>query len=214
MLNEHDYIMRLIKQFTDALARVLPGKASSEVQNPSFEQLDELSLTFTDLSLSILRNLPTDQLIGLLSSGGRPDVHRTYMVGRLLLEDARAATVSDEAALVSRGSKALYLISKSVTESEGFLDDEHEASTLALYNMLGQYQLATSVYQSVFEAFFVAGKFGLAEDALSAILAVDPEAVDKAAAFYESLSRMSSEELVRGGLSRNSVEEGLRNFGG
>lgn len=119
-----DYIMRTIKQFSEMLAALLFGARASG-QEVTFDDLEELSLTFTGLSLATLTALRTPQLLNLFSVTGSLDVEKVYVSARLLYQLAEQE--GDAARAHSLKRKALDLLLRVFQVLKGYLNDEHEA---------------------------------------------------------------------------------------
>ena len=119
-----DYITRTIEQFAQMLARLLFG-ARSAGQTITFGDLEELSLTFTGLTLDTLSSLGTSQLLGLYAVTGELDINKVYISARLLHQLAEQEG-SPPRALALRG-KALALLSEIHEQLGGYLNEEHEA---------------------------------------------------------------------------------------
>ena len=123
-----DYIMRTIKQFSEMLAALLFG-ARVKGEDVAFSDLEELSLTFTGLTLDMLTALGSSQLLSLFSVTGELDINKTYASARLLHQLADQETEANATAL---NRKALALLLKVYWELGGYLNDEHESLTQTL----------------------------------------------------------------------------------
>ena len=125
--------MRIVKQFADALAKVLFRKGD---QSSSTERaLDDISTQFTGLSLTTLRALPAGQIINLCSLNGTLDLNRVYAAAMLLYKDASLMGQNNEA-FFRQARKSSYLLAKVSSEFGAFLNEEHEAGFLHLTEML------------------------------------------------------------------------------
>lgn len=131
-MTKNDYVMRIVKQFADALARLFfrkGGGASLE------EELDEVSTQFTGLSLTTLRALPAGQIINLCSLNGTLDMNRVYAAGMLLYKDAVLSGGKGEM-FFSQARKSSYLLTKVASDFGAFLNEEHEAALHRLTEVL------------------------------------------------------------------------------
>ena len=131
-MTENDYVMRIVKQFADALARLFFGKGGGVSLE---KELDEVSTQFTGLSLTTLRALPAGQIINLCSLNGSLDMNRVYAAGMLLYKDAVLSGEESEA-FFSRVRKSSYLLTKVAADFGAFLNEEHEAALQHLTEVL------------------------------------------------------------------------------
>ena len=119
---EPDYIMRTIKQFSEMLAAILFGATNGQV---TLDDLEELSVTFTGLSLGTLTALGTPQLLTLYSVIGTLDIDKAYVSARLLYQLAEQEGEASRALMLKEKALALSLEVRRVLG--GFLNDEHES---------------------------------------------------------------------------------------
>ena len=130
-----DYIMRTIQQFSEMLAAILFGARTSG-QEVKFQDLQELSLTFTGLTLETLTALGTPQLLNLYSVTGELDINKVYASARLLHQLALGEGETQRALALEKKSLALLL--KAYQALGGFLNDEHESLTAELQAKLAR----------------------------------------------------------------------------
>ena len=123
-----DYITRTIKQFSDMLAALLFG-ARAKGQDVTYSDLEELSLSFTGLTLDTLVTLSSSQLVSLFSVAGL-DINKVYASARLLHQLSEQERSEEKAALLNQ--KALRLLEKVHQRLGGYLNEEHETLTQSL----------------------------------------------------------------------------------
>ena len=123
-----DYITRTIKQFSEMLAALLFG-ARAKGQDVTYSDLEELSLSFTGLTLDTLVTLSSSQLVSLFSVAGL-DINKVYASARLLHQLSEQERSEEKAALLSQ--KALRLLEKVHQRLGGYLNEEHETLTQSL----------------------------------------------------------------------------------
>ena len=132
---ESDYLMRMIRQFAEMLAALLFGKRSKG-QDITFEELNELSLSFTGLSLHLLITLDSTQILNLYSAGGKVDITKAYVSARLFCQLAEQERSGERTLLLK--SKALDLLNEVHQQLDGYLNEEHESLTQSLRDVLKQ----------------------------------------------------------------------------
>lgn len=119
-----DYITRTIRQFSQMLAALLFGARDSG-QEVAFSDFDELSVSFTGISLDTLLTFSSSQIINLFSVTGEMDIDKVYVTARLLHQLAEKESSEEGAAVLKR--KVLDLLSEVHRELSGYLNDEHES---------------------------------------------------------------------------------------
>lgn len=125
--------MRTIQQFAELLSALLFG-ARSKDQYITFNDLNELSLTFTGLSLGTLTSLSTQQILSLYSVMEELDINKVYVSARLLHQLAEQD--SDEERAFPLKNKALDLLLEIHDKLDGYLNEDHESLTQSLKNTL------------------------------------------------------------------------------
>ena len=115
-----DYLMRIVQQFSKALAALLQRTTTLD-REPTFEELDGLSTSFAGFDLVTLCSLDTDQILRLYSITGTLDVEKAYVSGVLLYRLARHD--GDE----TTAQKALRVLSEVKREYGEPINEQHEA---------------------------------------------------------------------------------------
>lgn len=115
-----DYLMRIVQQFSKALAALLQRTTSLD-REPTFEELDALSTSFAGFDLATLGSLHADQILQLYSITGTLDVEKAYVAGVLLYRLARHEGDEDAA------RKALRVLREVRREYGEYINQEHEA---------------------------------------------------------------------------------------
>ncbi len=204
---ERDYILRMIQMLTTALAKVLFHKDLKQYD----EALLEIDLTaerFLGARWKFLCDLSDQQLIELLGSRGQQE--KMLAAAELLCEGSDILNEQgkvDES--VGQGMKAFSLFAELIIEEKNYLTAMSVDKFTMLLKRLEQFDLPLPVQQKRFRYYEAVGEFAKAEDAVFDLIEKDPSIVQQGIAFYERLLKKSDGELVRGGLPRNEVVEGL-----
>ncbi len=125
-MNQPDYITRTIQQFAETLAALLFG-VRSKGQDITFNDLNELSLTFTGLSLDTLAPLSTQQILSLYSVTGELDIDKVYVSARLLYQLAEQE--SDKEKTLFLKNKVLDLLLEVYEKLGEYLNEDHKSFT-------------------------------------------------------------------------------------
>ena len=137
MLHDRDYVMRLVREFSSFLVRLLT-RHREEGGESTLVDLDEAAGRFVGMSMPLLELLPVGQLRMMLSTTGALATDRAYAAGMLLEARGRLASeAGDEAHAEECYRKALVLLLDAEREFGGFLNDEHERAAQRLTELLG-----------------------------------------------------------------------------
>ncbi len=197
MYFQKDYVLRMIEMMGDLLRRIRQMISEAEAR----ETLDEVAQKGCGLPLTMLRTTDPDALRDLLSDAQR------FLAAELLMIDAEVALRTkpdEEVAPVWAQALAVYA---TLTEFDYAAPAADRAARL-LNERLSV--LAVPALLAAADLCERAGLFGAAEDALFAALPEDPEAANRAIAFYDRLDRLSDAALRAGSFSRAEIAEGRR----
>ena len=208
---ERDYLMRMIEQAAQALARILTRKKSGTAE----EVLEEISVSGRSLvgfEPDVALMLPDEELQRLATVSGTVDWPRLAFLARLLCEQAEihAAAAKPELAL-PRWRKGLAIFAGVLAHNSGpdLLRAHGEALARAAASLVHE-ALGPRDALLLARYFEATGELGRAEDQLYPWIEADEaDARAHARGFYERLLAKSDAELERGNLPRDEVEEGL-----
>ncbi|HEX3722679.1 MAG TPA: DUF6483 family protein [Nitrolancea sp.] len=214
---ERDYILRLIKQMTEALAIVFKLERGGDLQE-ALRVIDSTYQQLLGLDAATIATLPADTLLALIRSSGtgyqgnQAVAERLTVLANLLQAEGdvyEGLKKPDES--VSRRIKALDI-------QLGILTSEDPASTRAadsvasLLERLDEYDLAVRTKLQLWQHFEQMGDFARAENWMYEALEDDRaphDIVDRSIAFYRRLLEHDDSDLVIGNLPRSEVEAGL-----
>lgn len=125
-----DYLMRIVQQFSKALAALLQ-RTQSLNREPTLSELDELSSSFAGFDLATLADLDTDQILQLYSITGALDVEKAYVAGVLL---HRLALLEDDEEIERKALRVLQAVKEAYGE---YVNREHEALVFELQERVG-----------------------------------------------------------------------------
>ncbi len=124
-----DYIMRTIKQFSEMLAALL-FNARSTGEEVSYDDLNELSSSFTGLSLDALLTMSSAQLLALFSLTGQLDINKAYASACLIHQTSMQEGSSHNQSL--QKATALDLLLEIKNQLGDYLNEEHKNLTISL----------------------------------------------------------------------------------
>jgi hypothetical protein len=219
-----DYILRLIEEFAQALAR-LEALSRGREWNAAAELLDEAFLRLTGMGAQAVAKLSETELLAQLIRGEPTQVVRekTLMLTALLKKagDLAATQGSREPRdLACSGDeqaracylKGLHLLLEVLARQEISDFPEFVPTVESFVLALQDAPLPLESQARLMQHYERTGEFAKAEDALFAMLEAEPEnpaIVDFGIAFYERLGAQSDQSLTAGNLPRAELDAGL-----
>jgi len=210
---QRDYILRMIEQCAEALARLLAKKKSKPEE--AQRELDDASRSLLGLEPAALLMLSALDILHLFTVSGRPDLARVTMAIRVLDEAGELARCRGEegpARRAARRAQELFTHAlPQVERSAAPLVALHEASFAALAQALElQGSPDPLVAMALCRYYECTGNFARAEDRVFDLDAAGDDACRAfGLAFYRRLLTYDDDVLERGNLPRAEVEEGL-----
>ncbi|HEX4263822.1 MAG TPA: DUF6483 family protein [Verrucomicrobiae bacterium] len=206
-----DYILRLIEEFAEALARIRALKKDGRLGD-SRVLTDEEFKRITGLDADALLRLSETELLAKLIQGEPMHAVREKMffLTTLLKETGDiAAAQGREADSRACYLKGLHLLLDSLARGDGFEQPEFVPKVDLFVAALADNDLPMATHAALMEHYERTGQFAKAEDALFALLDADPENVallEFGISFYERLLGQSDVRLEEGNLPRSEVE--------
>lgn len=208
-----DYLLRLIQQLARVVARLMELRGARRYDD-AVALLDETTRQFFGVDLRLATALALPDLMALLAEKHGSTARSAELLAEILVQEAeirRETGDGDRAAAALRRAGALVLAATGLPDLTP--DELQEGSRLAgQLRRAGATTLGTEELRRMAELHERAGDFGAAEDAyflLRSRADAEPDATERARAFYERLLARSDEELELGGLPRDEVREGL-----
>jgi len=210
-----DYIMRMIEQFTNVVAKIMGLKVDNN--NEEIQRvLNEALYDFTGLSETALERLSYEDLINLASGFEEINPVKCYILAELLKEKADVFARFDD----KNTSFNLYLKSFNIN-AEVLLSNkssclEPNFNTIdQTIDKIKQFALPYETQKLRLRYYEKMMKYDKAEDLLFELLdqGVDQKTVlDEGIAYYERLMQIKPEELENGNLPIDEVLEGMKIF--
>lgn len=208
-----DYILRLVEQLSKTLGTVVSFKKAKQYDEAELA-LAEAAKNLVGLDVATLLALPVDHIVSLFSPGGSLDPGRCIVVAELLYEHAeiRKLKGDEETAYHARIRALCLLLEVSGRESlERIPDaDRYLQRIEALTEALSSYPPVMSVQEKLVFHHERQGDFSQAEDVLFALVDAGYEdIIGPGIDFYERLLQKSNDELEKGELPRDEVQDAL-----
>lgn len=213
-----DYILRMIEEFIRALARIRSLK-SDQKWNAAEDILDEEFQRLIGKGPHEVASLSETELIARLVRDGPSQAVRekTFIMATLLQEAGDAAVAQshgDEGRMFHL--KALHLLLHALAYGGDPSEfPEFVPKVEVIVQALSETPLPVGTEAMLMEHYERAGDFAKAEDALFAMLDAEPgnrRIQEHGISFYHRLRSKSEAALAEGNLSREEVDQGLKEF--
>ena len=210
---QRDYILRLVEQLGKTLGAVLTLKKANRFDEAELA-IGEAAKNLVGLDIATLLALPVDQIVTLFSPGGSLDAGKCIVVAELLYEhgEIRSLQGEEETAYHARIRALSLLLEVSGHESlERIPDAERYLRRIeTLTEALSVYPPVPAVQEKLVFHHERQGEFADAEDVLFELVdAGHEDVIVPGIELYQRLLAKSDDELERGKLPREEVEDGL-----
>jgi hypothetical protein len=210
-----DYLLRMIEEFAQALARIRALK-SGRCWGQASGALDEEFQRLTGAGAQVVARLPEAELLARLMQDGPTHLMRdkTFIL-TTLLQEAGDIAAAEERTDDSQACylKALHLLLDVLARGEVFESPEFVPKVEMLKEALHGTILPPRTHAMLMQHHERTGEFAKAENALFAMLDAEPdngEIVEFGLSFYRRMQGQSDVALAEGALPRAEVEEGLK----
>ena len=209
---KRDYILRIIEEFAEALARIRALRNEGKLGEASVLTEEEFKRITGIDSEALLKLSETELLARLIETEPSHAVREKTFFLTTLLKEAGDIAAAEGRPEESRACylKGLHLLLGSLARGDAFEQPEFVPKVDLFVEALDEVPTQTSVL--LMEHYERTGQFGKAEDALFAILDGDVNnefVLNFGISFYERLLGRRDTELDEGNLPRAEVESGL-----
>jgi hypothetical protein len=210
-----DYILRMIEEFMQALARVRSLKQGQRWNEASEELEAEFKKLVGDGAQAVARLSETELLARLMHDGPTHALRDKTLVLTTLLKEAGDVAAAADRVEESRACclKALHLLLDVLARGEVFECPEFVPKVEMLVAALQPTRLPARTHALLMQHYERTGEFAKAEDALYAMLEAESDndaIVEFGVMFYQRLLAQSDAALTEANLPRAEVEEGLK----
>ncbi len=174
--------------------------------------IDEAYQKLTGAEAMLFKSLGSEELIDILSTNNMLDREKAYVLGVLFKADSELQAAMDNSKSVGLKIKALNLLIEAALELDV---DNANPYIEELKEELAGYKLSTKTKWRLFSYDWVWGNFAEAEDRLFSLLkefGASSEIELQAKEFYKSLREKEKEELEKGNLPYEELDEGQKAF--
>ncbi len=214
---ERDYILRLIKQMTEALAIVFKLERGGDYLE-ALRVIDSTYQQLLGLDASTIANLPAEALLTLIRNSGTGYQGDQAVSERLTVLANLLQAEGDVYQGLGKSEESARRRLKALDIQLAILTGEDPSSTRAadavrtLLTHLEEYELSVRTKLQLWKHFEQYGDFARAEDWMYEVIEDEHAPADinqRAVAFYHRLLDQTDFDLVHGNLPRAEVEAGL-----
>jgi hypothetical protein len=209
-----DYILRMIEEFLQVLARISSLK-KGQLWREADEAIDTEFKRLVDGGTQTVSQLSETEILAKLIRGEpTQSVHHKTLLLTTLLKEAGDLAMAQDRLAESRTCylKAMNLLLETLARAEALDFPEFVPKVEVLANDLSDSPLPLNTQVRLMEHYERIGEFGKAEDALFAVLESEPnepKLLDFGIIFYQRLKSQSDTALSAGNLPRAELEAGL-----
>jgi len=214
---QRDYLMRMIEQFSNVLAKVIGLKSADKIEEKQ-QVLNEALNHFIGLSEATIESLSYRDLINLVSGVKEINPEKCFILAELLKAKADVFASYDD----MDKSFNLYLKSFNIyvetmlSNNSSYLEPNYSTIDQTI-NTIMQFQIPYETKKLLFHYYERIMKYDKAEDVLFELLNQGTHKnviLSEGAAFYERLEQKRPEELEKGNLPIDEVLEGMEKIQG
>ena len=209
-----DYILQMIEEFIQALARINALKQGQHWREAAGVVDEEFQRLIGMGSQAVARLTETELLARLIRGEPTQAVREKTLILTALLREAGDVAATQGRVEESRACylKGLHLLLETLTHEEVFAVPEFVPRVEMFAAALHDSPLPLETQALLMQHYERSGQFAKAEDALFAMLEAEPGnagLVDFGVTFYERLQDQSDASLAAGNLPRPELEAGL-----
>jgi len=208
-----DYIVRMIRQFTGVLARIIGLKSAGQYQE-ALKETDQTLELFFGIDAELIKSLDDESLFAILMKNDALDVEKPGYIAYLLKEAGDIYKLQNQKfESINCYVHALHFSLKMSNLSETSLPSDISQMIDELIQKLDTFNLEENTLWDLFCHYENEKEFAKADQMLSRLAArIDSKAnaVDEMKSFYKRLLELSDKELATGGMSQAGIQQKLK----
>ncbi|WP_106766969.1 DUF6483 family protein [Paenibacillus faecalis] len=210
-----DYILRLVEEMTQMISKVFGLKQERKL-NEALWEIDEMLSRRFRLNAKLLKSLSAEDIVQLFRNSSMIEADQLQSVARLLEEEAKIYREMDrfeDGNTLLVKALHLYMTASLHGGDRHMLDMSLPDKIYELLERARPYALPDVTERLLFAFTEQEGAYAAAEDSLFRLLQREMADYREGKLFYERLLKLDPNELQRGGLPLEEVQEGLQEMG-
>lgn len=212
MALKDDLIQRTIEQLAGVIKAVTELKTDENILHAE-DSIAKAYQQHTGSSAHLFRQLSTDQLVAMLSSSGNVDREKAYLLAVIFYSDAQLQKAKGDEVNIALQLNALDLFLEAGIDAVG--EDDVDERIQGVLQDLEDFILPEATHWRQLDYALYTGRFADAEDKLFSMLSelgATENVVTKGRKVYKYLLQQDDDDLEKGDLPRDEVEEGRSEF--
>jgi tetratricopeptide (TPR) repeat protein len=211
-----DYIIRMIRQATAVLKKIIGLKQAGDYQE-ALEEINHSLEPLLGMDIEIIKMMDDESIYGILTQNEQIDLEKLGFIADLYKEEGEILLLQNQ----KQQSENYYLSSinyylKISINSESSYQKELSQKIEEIIQKLGNYNYPNKTLFDLFCYFENSGQFAKAENTITN-LAVHPEnnlnIRNERLSFYRRLLELEPKVLIANGMSRKQIQNKLKELG-
>jgi hypothetical protein len=206
-----DYIMRMVQQFTIAIAQILKLKGASQ-HSEALNVIDQTFHKLFGLSSTLIDSLSAESVVELLKSNDSGDAQKYLLIAKLLKEKAEIHDSQEtDCSSKTRYLKCLDLYLRGVTCGESVVVSDCFSSIDRIIGNFEQHELPNSTKYKLMDYYEKTGRYSEVENLLFDLVELEGYrdiVIEEGIFFYARLMAKTDQELAAGNLPKDEVMSG------
>ena len=211
---QRDYILRMIEQFTKALAKILFNKSLNNYE-AALEELHNNYKGVFGIDKELIAVSSAEEIVALLKLKNIADPKVDIMLAEYLSEEADIQNIVSNGTCdkSSLDQKALELFFEAVLVHKEFQLPEYYSKINDLVEATKSFARQVELSKKIIRYFELTNDYSKAEDILFGLTVSFPAVAGaEGEAFYKRLECKTDEELLKGNFTRDEIHQGLAEF--
>lgn len=209
---ERDYILRMVEQIVQALARIAARRKEGRLEEADLE-LGKVGEALLGARPEVLLTMPESEVIALLTVAGKLDDGKAGVLARLWAEQAPLCDERGKpGAALLRRLRALSLWTYVERHGSALALESHIACRADVVQVLTQHEPLPDIALTLHAHEDAQGHFARAEDLLYAARSLGADCQALGDAFYARLTTLDDALLDKGDLPRDEVLSGAERW--
>ncbi|MHB1686774.1 MAG: DUF6483 family protein [Ignavibacteriaceae bacterium] len=204
-----DYLMRMIDTLVKALAKLVFLKDAKDYKT-ALTEINNMTKEFFGLDLNFVNNISDEQLIDLIGKNELLLPGNCYVFAVLIKEEAELFELQNESQKsLNLYERSLALFVEGLKNSPTIIEPGHLDKINFVIEKLKVREISIDTEENLLFYYEFSGKFDKAENILYDLMDYDPLYIENGLQFCERLLQKPDEDLIKGNLPRDEVEESL-----